>query len=230
MKLEPRSPRKPSAEAERLQRQLHEKFVAQRRKDAFSLQTSAADTGWGGSSKKSRAEKVREKKVAKIQENKAARDQKKEAKLTKKKLKAQEIADKRTARKTALLEREKKGERLQEPTKISRVGDARAASQRQPKGTDESKAGGNDIKKNEATGSSENPTNAAPPAKDDDVRTPREDSSVLTSTDPAVAGQLKGKHRGLDDALKTDAPTKEEPSPSEPTTVSTLSPWKITED
>ncbi|KAL8693657.1 MAG: hypothetical protein Q9218_001567 [Villophora microphyllina] len=71
-KLDLKSSRKPSAEAEELQRRLHEKFIAQRRKDVLSTQTPAKNTGRGKPVEKTKAEKVTKNRQARRQKHREA--------------------------------------------------------------------------------------------------------------------------------------------------------------
>ena len=91
-----KSPRKPSAEAEKLQRQLHDKFIAQRRKDALALQSSIAKAERGQSPEKTnigaQLEDKRAVKAAYIAKQEAKKSQKAERIKAKEKLKAELLA------------------------------------------------------------------------------------------------------------------------------------------
>ncbi|KAL8970042.1 MAG: hypothetical protein Q9183_001705 [Haloplaca sp. 2 TL-2023] len=91
-----KSPRKPSAEAEKLQRQLHDKFTAQRRKDVLALQSSTAKADRGQSLEETnieaRLEGKRAAKAAYTARQEAKKSQKAERVKAKKNLKAELLA------------------------------------------------------------------------------------------------------------------------------------------
>ncbi|KAL8732014.1 MAG: hypothetical protein Q9181_004091 [Wetmoreana brouardii] len=200
--LDLRSPRKPSAEAERLQHRLHEKFIAQRRKDALSILLPTDGSAWSQPPKKTKSEKAREKKIAKAQQKKQAKDLKKDAKVAKKKLKTQD----RTAKK---------------PAKSSEPGE-KLADRGQPSEppiqvSSEVKVGEIAGDATSETPSPKNPIVAGAPTTNKDNGTLRDKPAGMTPDKPGVSDRLRDRLQGLVDALRGNPSTKrQQPSSTQP--------------
>ncbi|KAL8699183.1 MAG: hypothetical protein Q9201_006146 [Fulgogasparrea decipioides] len=205
--LDPKSPRKPSAEAERLQHRLHEKFIAQRRKDALSMLLPTDGTKWGKPSEKTKSEKAQEKKIAKAQQKKQAKDLKKDAMVAKKKLKTQDRVAKKPAKSSESgKELADRGLASEPPLQVS--SEVRV-----------DEIGGNE---NSETPWPENPIVAGPSTTIKDNGTLRDEPAVMTPDKSGVSGRLRDRLQGLVDALKGNVSTKQQqPSSIRPASLQT---------
>ncbi|KAL8710526.1 MAG: hypothetical protein Q9220_004959 [cf. Caloplaca sp. 1 TL-2023] len=199
-KLEVEPFRKPSAEAEKLQRALHEKFIAKRKKDAIAMQKSNETSSEMQSKPPRTSEKDSQKKSTKTlrSESRAARRKAQEA----------ESAVKPPRSQTKISEKSLPGssERVSSPS----------ISQQSQK-TGKRRKGNADLKTK--------PSTSIEPSEEDNAnKTSRDAPPNLASSDTGIIKQLKTRLLGLTEVLKAKGAAEQSSSSLHPSPSTKASP------